>query len=143
MMRSVQESVREADAVLAVIDASLRPRQDLAMVQPGPDWDGPPMAVVRREGRSRLGTCPAERGGSSALLMGELGGGLGGAGPPMVVVRMGRAHGLPARRSGAAAQALLGGELGGGLGGDGPPMAVVRREGRSWFAGCQAGGAVA
>lgn len=46
MMRSVQSSVNDADALLAIIDASLHPEEDLGMVQPGEDWEGPPMLVV-------------------------------------------------------------------------------------------------
>lgn len=47
-MRSVAEAVGEADAVLALVDAAARPQEALAMLQPGPDWAGPPMAVVRQ-----------------------------------------------------------------------------------------------
>ncbi|GAB4814342.1 hypothetical protein N2152v2_001388 [Parachlorella kessleri] len=46
MMKSVQESLREADAVLAVVDAAARPQADLAMLQPGTEWSGPPMTVL-------------------------------------------------------------------------------------------------
>lgn len=45
-MRNVQASVADSDALLAIIDASVKPEEALAMIQPGPDWDGPPMAVV-------------------------------------------------------------------------------------------------
>jgi len=46
MMGAVASSVREADALLAIIDASKRPRQALEMIQPGNEWAGPPMAVL-------------------------------------------------------------------------------------------------
>ena len=54
MMKNVQESLREADAVLAVVDAAARPQADLAMLQPGAEWSGPPMAVVSIATISRL-----------------------------------------------------------------------------------------
>jgi GTP-binding protein Era len=46
MMAAVAQAVRDSDALLAIVDAADRPREALAMLQPGPDWAGPPMAVV-------------------------------------------------------------------------------------------------
>ncbi|EFN58030.1 hypothetical protein CHLNCDRAFT_20741 [Chlorella variabilis] len=46
MMASVQQAVRDADCLLAIVDASHEPQQALAMIQPGDDWKGPPMAVL-------------------------------------------------------------------------------------------------
>lgn len=59
MMRSVQEAVSDADAVLAIVDASRKPQEALAMLQPGPDWDGPPMAVVSGGGGWTAASCAA------------------------------------------------------------------------------------
>ena len=41
------QAVKDADCLLAIVDASRQPREALAMIQPGADWKGPPMAVVR------------------------------------------------------------------------------------------------
>lgn len=47
MMARVAEAVADADALLAIVDlSSPDPRAVLAMVQPGADWAGPPLAVV-------------------------------------------------------------------------------------------------
>lgn len=53
MMASVQEAVKDADALLAIVDVSNQPREALQMIQPGEDWRGPPMAVVREEAWER------------------------------------------------------------------------------------------
>ena len=46
MMAAVAQAVRDADVLLAIVDADDRPREALGMLQPGGDWAGPPMAVV-------------------------------------------------------------------------------------------------
>jgi GTPase len=46
MMGAVDEALRDADAVLAVVDSSHRPKDVLQMLHPGSDWKGPPMAFV-------------------------------------------------------------------------------------------------
>ena len=46
MMGAVDQAVKDADALLAIVDASRRPETALEMFQPGPDWKGPPMAVI-------------------------------------------------------------------------------------------------
>ncbi|KAI3428232.1 hypothetical protein D9Q98_006612 [Chlorella vulgaris] len=46
MMAAVQQAVKDADCLLAIIDASHKPEEALAMVQPGPQWKGPPMAIL-------------------------------------------------------------------------------------------------
>lgn len=46
MMGAVSQAVRDADALLAIVDASRRPKAALEMLQPGADWQGPPMAIV-------------------------------------------------------------------------------------------------
>jgi GTPase Era involved in 16S rRNA processing len=47
MMNNVQQAVREADAIVVVVDGSFRPKEALAAFQPGPNWSGPPVSVVR------------------------------------------------------------------------------------------------
>ncbi len=47
MMGNVQQAMKDSEAMLAVIDAAHRPMDDLAGLQPGPDWSGPPLAMVR------------------------------------------------------------------------------------------------
>ena len=47
MMSNVQQAMKDSEAMLAVIDAAHKPLQDLAGLQPGPDWSGPPLAMVR------------------------------------------------------------------------------------------------
>lgn len=44
---SLPQAVKDSDCLLAIVDASHRPEEALAMIQPGDDWRGPPMAVVR------------------------------------------------------------------------------------------------
>ncbi|PNG58276.1 hypothetical protein TSOC_015502, partial [Tetrabaena socialis] len=46
MMAAVVHSIKESEAIVAVVDAADRPREALAMFQPGEDWNGPPMAVL-------------------------------------------------------------------------------------------------
>lgn len=41
--------MKDSDCLLAIVDASHKPEEALAMIQPGDDWRGPPMAVVRPE----------------------------------------------------------------------------------------------
>lgn len=46
MMNAVDQAVRDADAILAIVDASNKPEKALEMIQPGDNWKGPPMAVI-------------------------------------------------------------------------------------------------
>ncbi|GBF97241.1 GTPase Era [Raphidocelis subcapitata] len=46
MMAAVVSSIKAAEAIVAVVDADDDPREALSMFQPGPDWSGPPMAVM-------------------------------------------------------------------------------------------------
>ena len=46
MMVAVDQAVKDSDALLAIVDASRRPETALEMLQPGPEWTGPPMAVI-------------------------------------------------------------------------------------------------
>ncbi|PSC71545.1 GTP-binding Era [Micractinium conductrix] len=46
MMAAVQQAVKDSDCLLAIVDASHEPEAALAMIQPGEDWRGPPMAVL-------------------------------------------------------------------------------------------------
>lgn len=46
MMVAVDQAVKDSDALLAIVDASHRPETSLEMLQPGPEWTGPPMAVI-------------------------------------------------------------------------------------------------
>uniref|UniRef100_A0A7S3QV87 Era-type G domain-containing protein n=1 Tax=Dunaliella tertiolecta TaxID=3047 RepID=A0A7S3QV87_DUNTE len=46
MMSAVVDSIQSSEAIIAVVDAIDRPKEALAMFQPGPDWSGPPMAVL-------------------------------------------------------------------------------------------------
>lgn len=46
MMAAVVSSVKEAEAIVAVVDAADNPRDALGMFQPGDGWTGPPMAVL-------------------------------------------------------------------------------------------------
>jgi GTP-binding protein Era len=46
MMRAVVSSIQAAEAIIAVVDAADDPQDALGMFQPGPDWNGPPMAVL-------------------------------------------------------------------------------------------------
>lgn len=46
MMEAVDEAVRDADVVLAIVDASFRPEKALDILQPGQDWKGPPFVFV-------------------------------------------------------------------------------------------------
>ncbi|KAI7844987.1 hypothetical protein COHA_001353 [Chlorella ohadii] len=46
MMAAVQQAVKDAECLLAIVDASYKPEEALAMIQPGDDWSGPPMAVL-------------------------------------------------------------------------------------------------
>ena len=47
MMGAVDQAVKDADALLAIVDVSSRhPEAALDMLQPGPDWKGPPLAVL-------------------------------------------------------------------------------------------------
>ena len=52
------QAVKDADCLLAIVDVTHEAQEALAMVQPGDDWKGPPMAVVRgwaAPGRAGLG----------------------------------------------------------------------------------------
>lgn len=46
MMSVVKTAMREADAVVAIVDVARSPEAVLAMVQPPPDFQGPPLCVV-------------------------------------------------------------------------------------------------
>ena len=46
MMASVTQAIQDADALIAIVDVTDRPEQALEMIQPGADWEGPPMVVV-------------------------------------------------------------------------------------------------
>ena len=47
MMHNVRTAVQDADALLVILDATEDPAEALAMVNVGPDWKGPPLALVR------------------------------------------------------------------------------------------------
>lgn len=47
MMHNVRTAVQDADALLVILDATEDPAEALAMVNIGPDWKGPPLALVR------------------------------------------------------------------------------------------------
>jgi len=42
-----EQAVKDAECLLAIVDASYKAEEALAMIQPGDNWSGPPMAVVR------------------------------------------------------------------------------------------------
>ena len=46
MMAAVVSSIKDAEAIIAVVDASFKAKEALKLIQPGPTWDGPPMAVL-------------------------------------------------------------------------------------------------
>ncbi|GFR51998.1 hypothetical protein Agub_g14533, partial [Astrephomene gubernaculifera] len=46
MMAAVVHSIREAEAIIAVVDVADQPKEALQMFQPGENWTGPPMAVL-------------------------------------------------------------------------------------------------
>ena len=46
MMQNVRQARREADAVLAIVDASAQPRAALKVLLPAEGRPGPPLAVV-------------------------------------------------------------------------------------------------
>lgn len=46
MMTAVQQAIKDADILLAIVDATDRPNEALDMLQPGEDWRGPPMAIL-------------------------------------------------------------------------------------------------
>ncbi len=46
MMAAVTQAIKDADILIAIIDAGDRPEQALEMIQPGDNWNGPPMAVL-------------------------------------------------------------------------------------------------
>ena len=46
MIQAVKNAIQDADAVLAIIDASDRPEDALAMLAPGDTWTGPPLCMV-------------------------------------------------------------------------------------------------
>jgi hypothetical protein len=49
MMANVRSAIQDADALLAIVDATDDVEGALAMVQPGDSWDGPPLALVRAD----------------------------------------------------------------------------------------------
>lgn len=49
------QAVKDAECLLAIVDASYKAEEALAMIQPGDDWSGPPMAVVRAHGGPAAG----------------------------------------------------------------------------------------
>lgn len=46
MMESVKVAVSDADALLAIVDATKNPVNELAMIKPGKEWSGPPLAIL-------------------------------------------------------------------------------------------------
>ncbi|KAG2428378.1 hypothetical protein HYH02_014394 [Chlamydomonas schloesseri] len=46
MMAAVVHSIKEAEAIIAVVDSADKPKEALGMFQPGEGWNGPPMAVL-------------------------------------------------------------------------------------------------
>ena len=60
MMRSVKLASRDADAVLVVVDASDRPQQTLAFLQPIFDSTDVPKAVVLNKAGARPGICAVD-----------------------------------------------------------------------------------
>ncbi|KAG2487099.1 hypothetical protein HYH03_014212 [Edaphochlamys debaryana] len=46
MMAAVVHSIKEAEAIIAVVDSADNPKEALGMFQPGENWSGPPMAVL-------------------------------------------------------------------------------------------------
>ncbi|KXZ48547.1 hypothetical protein GPECTOR_27g718 [Gonium pectorale] len=46
MMAAVVHSIKESEAIIAVVDSADNPREALGMFQPGENWNGPPMAVL-------------------------------------------------------------------------------------------------
>lgn len=46
MMAAVTQAIKDADVLIAIVDVGDRPEQALEMIQPGDNWDGPPMAVL-------------------------------------------------------------------------------------------------
>lgn len=46
MMNAVGQAIKDADILLAIVDATDRPQEALEMLQPGEDWRGPPMAIL-------------------------------------------------------------------------------------------------
>eukprot|EP00198_Chlamydomonas_reinhardtii_P011161 XP_001700498.1 ERA-like protein, small ras-type GTPase [Chlamydomonas reinhardtii] len=46
MMAAVVHSIKESEAIIAVVDSADKPKEALAMFQPGEGWNGPPMAVL-------------------------------------------------------------------------------------------------
>ena len=60
MMRSVKLASRDADAMLVVVDASDRPEQTLAFLQPIFDSAAVPKAVVLNKACTPSGLCACE-----------------------------------------------------------------------------------
>ena len=54
MMQNVRQARREADAVLALVDASAQPRAALKVLLPAEGRPGPPLAVVLNKVASPL-----------------------------------------------------------------------------------------
>ncbi|EFJ46362.1 Era-like protein [Volvox carteri f. nagariensis] len=46
MMAAVVHSIKDSEAIVAVVDSADKPKEALAMFQPGESWNGPPMAVL-------------------------------------------------------------------------------------------------
>ncbi|GIL66176.1 hypothetical protein Vafri_19783 [Volvox africanus] len=46
MMAAVVHSIKDSEAIIAVVDSADKPKEALAMFQPGENWSGPPMAVL-------------------------------------------------------------------------------------------------
>ncbi|GLC40143.1 hypothetical protein PLESTB_000881700 [Pleodorina starrii] len=46
MMAAVVHSIKDSEAIIAVVDSADKPMEALAMFQPGDNWTGPPMAVL-------------------------------------------------------------------------------------------------
>lgn len=46
MMSAVAQAIKDADVIISIVDVTDRPEQALEMIQPGENWEGPPMAVL-------------------------------------------------------------------------------------------------
>ncbi|GIL77985.1 hypothetical protein Vretimale_7380 [Volvox reticuliferus] len=46
MMAAVVHSIKDSEAIISVVDSADKPKEALAMFQPGENWSGPPMAVL-------------------------------------------------------------------------------------------------
>jgi len=63
MMESVKVAVSDADALLAIVDATKNPVNELAMIKPGKEWSGPPLAILLNKIDALGGTGSGSGGG--------------------------------------------------------------------------------